>query len=66
MRARAIEKCIHVIVSNSVGNVNNKNHVDNIYAGHSMVINPNGHILEEGRDQDEIMTAEIYIQKVIE
>ncbi|WP_002150707.1 carbon-nitrogen family hydrolase [Bacillus cereus] len=66
LRARAIENCVYVIACNSVGNVNNKNHVGNTYAGHSMVIDPNGNIVEEGRDQEEIITAEIHIQKVTE
>ncbi|MGG0386339.1 carbon-nitrogen family hydrolase [Priestia megaterium] len=66
LRARAIENCVYVIACNSVGNVNNKNHVGNTYAGHSMIIDPNGNIVEEGRDQEEIITAEIHIQKVTE
>ena len=34
--------------------------------GHSMIIDPNGNIVEEGRDQEESITAEIHIQKVTE
>jgi predicted amidohydrolase len=31
-----------------------------------MIIDPNGNIVEEGGDQEEIITAEIHIQKVTE
>ncbi|MBU8690463.1 carbon-nitrogen family hydrolase [Priestia megaterium] len=66
LKARAIENGVYVIACNSVGRVNHKNHAGNTYAGHSMVIDPNGNIVEEGRDQEEIITAEIHLQKVIE
>ncbi|MED3980502.1 nitrilase-related carbon-nitrogen hydrolase [Priestia megaterium] len=66
LKARAIENGVYVIAYNSVENVNHKNHAGNTYAGHSMIIDPNGNIIEEGRDQEEIITAEIHIQKVTE
>lgn len=66
LKARAIENGIYVIACNSVGDVNNKNHVGNTYAGHSIVIDPNGNIVEEAGNQEEIITAEIDIQKVAE
>ncbi|MBY0061340.1 MULTISPECIES: carbon-nitrogen family hydrolase [Priestia] len=66
LKARAIENGVYVIACNSVGKVNHKNHAGNTYAGHSMIIEPNGNIVEEGRDQEEIITAEIHIQKVTE
>ncbi|SDN06074.1 Carbon-nitrogen hydrolase [Fictibacillus solisalsi] len=66
LRARGIENCVYVAACNSVGKVNNKNHVGNTYAGHSMVIDPNGNIIAEGRDQEEAITAAIHIHKVTE
>ncbi|MBD1382716.1 carbon-nitrogen family hydrolase [Metabacillus arenae] len=66
LKARAIENGVYVIACNSVGGVNNENHVGNTYAGHSMVIDPNGNIVEEAGNQEEIITAEIDIQKVVE
>ncbi|MFC7394978.1 carbon-nitrogen family hydrolase [Scopulibacillus cellulosilyticus] len=64
LKARAIENCVYVIACNSVGDVNNENHVGNTYAGHSIVIDPNGNIVEEAGNQEAIITAEIDIQKV--
>jgi predicted amidohydrolase len=66
LKARAIENGVYVIACNSVGAVNNKNHVGNTYAGHSIVIDPNGNIVEEAGNQEAIITAEIDIQKVAE
>ncbi|WVE38671.1 carbon-nitrogen family hydrolase [Priestia megaterium] len=66
LKARAIENGVYVIACNSVGKVKHKNHAGNTYAGHSMVIDPNGNIIEEGKGQEEIITAEIHLQKVTE
>ncbi|WP_257132107.1 nitrilase-related carbon-nitrogen hydrolase [Bacillus wiedmannii] len=41
LKARAIENCICVIACNSVGDVNNENHIGNTYTGYSMAIDPN-------------------------
>ena len=50
LQARAIENDMFVIACNGTGNDGNTD-----YAGHSMIINPNGDILAElGQDEDTI------------
>lgn len=66
LKARAIENGIYVIACNSVGDVNNENHVGNTYAGHSIVIDPNGNIVEEAGNQEATLTVEVDIQNVAE
>ncbi|GAA0428157.1 MULTISPECIES: carbon-nitrogen family hydrolase [Virgibacillus] len=66
LKARAIENCVYVVACNSVGVVNNEKHVGNTYAGHSIVIDPNGNIIQEAGNQETILTTEIDIQKVTE
>lgn len=60
LQARAIENNCFVIACNSVGNVNHQHHKGNSYAGHSMVVNPNGEILVEAGHSE--MVFEIDIQ----
>lgn len=66
LKARAIENCIYVIACNSVGDVNNENHIRNTYTGYSMAIDPNGNIVKEAGDQEPIITVEIDLAKIEE
>lgn len=68
LQARAIENSSYVVACNSVGKVNHSSHKDNTYAGHSMIINPNGEILVEGNDSPNVLeciinTDEVYKQR---
>ena len=59
LQARAIENDMFVIACNGTGNDGNTD-----YAGHSMIINPNGDILAElGQDEDTI-AFNIYLNEV--
>lgn len=66
LKARTIENCVYVIACNSVGDVNNENHIGNTYTGHSMAIDPNGKIVKEAADQEPIITVEIDLTKIEE
>lgn len=59
--ARAIENQQYVIAVNSVGKDD-----QNIFGGHSMVIDPLGHILYEAGEDEEIILMDIDIEKVAE
>lgn len=59
--ARAIENQCYVIACNRVGNDAN-----NIFAGHSMIIDPWGEIIAEAGEKEEILTASINLDKVTE
>lgn len=59
--ARAIENQCYVIACNRVGA-----DPDNIFAGHSMVIDPWGEIIAEAGETEEILSAAIDLEKVTE
>ena len=59
--ARAIENQCFVIACNRVGNDPN-----NVFAGHSIIIDPWGEIVAEAGDSEEILTASIELTKVSE
>ncbi|WP_243291725.1 carbon-nitrogen family hydrolase [Bacillus sp. FJAT-47783] len=59
--ARAIENQCYVVSCNRTGSDPN-----NVFAGHSMIIDPWGDIIQEGSEQEEIVTGDIDIQKVDE
>lgn len=59
--ARAIENQCYVIACNRVGA-----DPDNVFAGHSMIIDPWGEIVAEAGEQEEILTASINLDKVTE
>ena len=61
MIARAIENQCYVIACNRVGA-----DPDNIFAGHSMVIDPWGEIVAEAGEIEEILSAAIDLEKVTE
>ncbi|MCD8888097.1 carbon-nitrogen family hydrolase [Staphylococcus arlettae] len=64
LQARAIENNCYIVACNSVGKVNHENHKTNTYAGHSMVVNPNGEILIEAQAEEAILEAEIDISAI--
>lgn len=64
LQARAIENNCYVIACNSVGKVNHKNHQSNTYAGHSMIVTPDGNILIEAQAAEAILKAEIDISAI--
>lgn len=57
--ARAIENQCYVVACNRVGKDPN-----NTFSGHSMIIDPWGEIVAEAGEKDEIISAEIDLQKV--
>ena len=59
--ARAIENQCYVIACNRSGS-----DPDNVFAGHSMIIDPWGEVLAEGSETEEILHAEIDLDKVKE
>jgi omega-amidase len=61
LTARAIENQCYIIACNSTG----KN-PSNVFAGHSMIIDPWGQIIAEGTEQEEIVYGEIDLHKVKE
>ena len=61
---RSSENNCYVVACNSVGEVNHKNHKTNTYAGHSMIVNPNGNILIEAQAEETILETEIDISAV--
>lgn len=59
--ARAIENQCYVVACNRIGSDPN-----NVFAGHSMVIDPLGDVVAEAGEGAEILTAEIDLEKVVE
>ncbi|MDM5226466.1 carbon-nitrogen family hydrolase [Cytobacillus sp. NJ13] len=57
--ARAIENQCYVVACNRSGS-----DPDNVFAGHSMIIDPWGEVLAEGSETEEILHAEIDLDKV--
>jgi predicted amidohydrolase len=57
--ARAIENQCYVIACNRAGS-----DPENVFAGHSMIIDPWGEVLAEGSEDKEIVEAEIDLDKV--
>lgn len=59
LTARAIENQCYVIACNCSGSNPN-----NVFAGHSLIIDPWGEIIAEGSEQEEIIFGEIDLEKV--
>ncbi|MEH7096235.1 carbon-nitrogen family hydrolase [Neobacillus vireti] len=59
--ARAIENQCYVIACNRSGSDPN-----NQFAGHSLIINPWGEVLAEAAEKEEVLTAEIDLDQVLE
>ncbi len=59
--ARAIENQCYVIACNRTGS-----DPENVFAGHSMIIDPWGEVLAEGSESEEILEADIDLDKVKE
>ena len=59
LQARAIENDIFIVACNGTGHDGNTE-----YAGHSMVINPNGDILDELNREEDTISVDINIQEV--
>ena len=59
LQARAIENDMFVVGANGCGNDGKTQ-----YAGHSMVINPNGEIIGELGDQADVLTVDIDVEEV--
>ncbi|MFD2443297.1 carbon-nitrogen family hydrolase [Bacillus sp. CGMCC 1.16607] len=59
LTARAIENQCYVIACNCSGS-----NPDNVFAGHSLIIDPWGEIIAEGSQQEEIIYGEIDIENV--
>lgn len=59
LKARAIENQIFVVACNSVG-INN----EDVFFGHSMVIDPAGDVVIEGGEDEELLTVDIDFKKV--
>ena len=59
--ARAIENEVYIVACNSCGNDGNTE-----YAGHSMVIAPNGYVLSEASNQETTLNVEIDLDMVNE
>ncbi|MGJ5713352.1 carbon-nitrogen family hydrolase [Staphylococcus auricularis] len=59
LQARAIENDMFVVGANGCGDDGNTR-----YAGHSMVINPNGEIIGELDDQSGVLTVDIDVEEV--
>lgn len=59
LQARAIENQCYVIACNRIGSDPN-----NDFPGHSLIIDPWGNIVQEGSDQEEVVSAEIDLTKV--
>ncbi len=60
--ARAIENQVYVVACNRVGEDANGNH----YSGDSMIINPRGETMEEGKDSMEEIVSGVLIKKELE
>ncbi|MBA8772888.1 carbon-nitrogen family hydrolase [Staphylococcus coagulans] len=61
LQARAVENDMYVVAVNGSGNDGKTT-----YAGHSMVIDPNGQIIEEADAQEAVLTVELDLNLVIE
>ena len=61
LQSRAIENDIFVVACNTCGYEKDGS---TEYAGHSIVINPNGEILAEAGTQEEILTVELNLDEV--
>lgn len=61
LQSRAIENDIFVIACNSCGF---EKEDGTEYAGHSMVINPNGEIIAEAGEKEEVLTVDIDLSEV--
>ncbi|MBI5974791.1 carbon-nitrogen family hydrolase [Staphylococcus canis] len=59
LQARAIENDAFVVATNSCGNDGKTD-----YAGHSMVVSPNGEIIEEADEQESVLTVTIDTSEV--
>jgi omega-amidase len=59
LTARAIENQCYVIACNCSGS-----NPDNVFAGHSLIIDPWGEIIAEASNQEEILFGEIDLEKV--
>ncbi|HIH78505.1 MAG TPA: carbon-nitrogen family hydrolase [Halobacteria archaeon] len=59
LKARAIENQIFIVACNSVG-INN----EDVFFGHSMVIDPAGDVVIEGGEDEELLTVDIDFKKV--
>lgn len=58
-QARAVENQVYVCAVNCVGQ-----HKGDTFYGHSLLISPDGSILAEGSEQEEILSGEIFIEEV--
>lgn len=61
LQARAIENDAYVVATNSCGHDGKTE-----YAGHSMIISPNGDVIDEANEHETVITAKIDISKVAE
>ncbi|MBA8760407.1 carbon-nitrogen family hydrolase [Staphylococcus schleiferi subsp. coagulans] len=61
LQARAVENDMYVVAVNGSGNDGKTT-----YAGHSMVIDPNGQIIEEADAQEAVLTVELDLKLVTE
>ncbi|PTG12204.1 carbon-nitrogen family hydrolase [Staphylococcus chromogenes] len=61
LQARAIENDMYVIASNTCGNDGNTE-----YAGHSMIVSPNGEIIEESGNEEIILSTTLNLKDVDE
>jgi omega-amidase len=59
LTARAIENQCYIIACNCSGS-----NPSNVFAGHSLIIDPWGEIITEGSEQEEIICGEIDLEKV--
>ena len=59
LRARAIENQSYVVACNAVGTASN-----NVFFGHSLVVDPWGEIIVEGQETEDLITAEIDVSMV--
>lgn len=61
LQARAIENQLYIIACNRVGSANSST-----YFGHSLIIDPWGEIINEGNDEETIISGEVDFNKVKE
>lgn len=61
LQARAIENQLYIIACNRVGSASNST-----YFGHSLIIDPWGEIINEGNDEETIISGEVDLEKVKE
>lgn len=60
-QARALENQVYVVAVNCVGE-----HKGLVFYGHSLLISPDGAVLAEGSDQEEIVVAELDLDHIAE